>query len=861
MKISTNVHTIFLLVGSSECGKSTFAKNILIPSLSYRDDSRNYKTNIQYLSSDDIRREILGEDFDKHSTIMLEASEQAFELLFTKLKMVTTFPINAEFVIVDTTGLSESFRDQVVEIANENSYNVDLVLFDYKNIREYYSSDRSKKLIDNHVRRLRTEVIPNIKRNNYRNIHRIREKNFLNPTNFEIKVDNMEDYIFRKLPTKYKYTIVGDVHEQVLTFQKLLSKAGFTVQNNQIIESEKSSNHRILLVGDWIDKGSKVKEIIEFIYSNRTWFYFIKGNHENFVSKYLLGQLKDSSIDQSLVETYFTSIKTLEKDEELQGKFLELVNESKEFYHYIGEDFPSYYITHAPCKKKYIGKMDNNSSRHQRSFRIDRNQPIQEQLQFLAEEAVSNHPYHVFGHVASKKLIRIKNKFGIDTGAASGNQLTSIRIYSNNPYLYSVPSVGEDVVNKEELPELFKGREKSINLYELDQRDKRRLNYVLKNSINYISGTMSPADKDTNANDLESLKQGLQYFKDKKVQEVVLQPKYMGSRCNIYLSKSIEDCYAVSRNGYRVKNVDLSGVYTKLLERFTSFMEKENIKTLILDGELLPWSVLGTGLIEGKFNVLSKSLRSELSILKETGFDEHLNKLISRYEQTDFHNEVNHTTKQVLTNKYGHNDYSTFSAVKETLKSYVPIKKHEELLDIYDEQLIIYGAESEIEYKPFNLLKMVYENGEEKLPSLTTAEIFSLVSDDDYLVLSLDDEYYFENANRYYETLTTTRKMEGVVIKPNHKTFNSAPFLKVRNADYLTLVYGYDYKLEHKYQKLIKQKRINKKINASIKDYILGQKMLEYPLSSISNDNEQYKQLIANKLFEEQQAKEIDPRL
>lgn len=861
MKISTKVHTIFLLVGSTECGKSTFAKNILIPSLSHEDHSRHFKTNVQYISSDDIRREVLGANYDKHSRIMFEASEQSFELLFTKLRMVTSFPINAEFIVVDTTGLSEDFREEVIEIAKENSYHVDLILFDYKNVRDYYHSDRSKKLIENHVRRLRNEVIPNLKRGKYENVHRIREKNFLDPSLFEVVIENMEDFLSRKLPIDYNYTIVGDIHEQVQALQALLSKAGFPIQNNIIEETEKNRNHRILLVGDWIDKGRKTKEIIEFLYANRSWFYLVKGNHENFVSKYLQGELKNSSIDQNLLESFFTSIQALEQDEELRKKFFELVKESKEFFHFIGEDLPSYFITHAPCKKKYIGKMDTNSSRHQRTFRLDRSKAVEEQLSFLNDEAVSNHPYHIFGHVATKKMFRIKNKYGIDTGAASGNELTSIRIYSNNPFLVSVKAIDEEVVKKEELPIIFTQREKSININELDHKDKKRLDYVLKNSINFISGTMSPADKDAKSNELESLQQGLQYFKDRNVKEVVLQPKYMGSRCNIYLSLSIEECYAVSRNGFRVKNVDLTSIYSTLLKRFSDYMKEKNIKILILDGELLPWSTLGKGLIEDKFNVLSKSLRNELQLLKETGFDQHFNQLHERYKESGFHEEVSKSTKQELSNKYGHNDYSTFNAVKDSLKSYVPVEKHEELLDIYDQQLVLYGSESSIEYKPFNILKMISNDGTEQFSTLTSSEVFSLLSDDDYLVLSLDDVNFFDQANAYYQTLTTNRKMEGVVIKPNHQTHNCVPFLKVRNPEYLTLVYGYDYKLQHKYQKLMNQKRISKKLNVSLKEHNLGQKMLEFPLASIQIENEEYKQLAANKIFEEQKEKGIDPRL
>lgn len=72
MEIQTRVHTIFLLVGATECGKSTFAKEVLIPQLKLEDVSKGLRTNVQYLSSDSIRQEILGYDYDKYDQVMLE---------------------------------------------------------------------------------------------------------------------------------------------------------------------------------------------------------------------------------------------------------------------------------------------------------------------------------------------------------------------------------------------------------------------------------------------------------------------------------------------------------------------------------------------------------------------------------------------------------------------------------------------------------------------------------------------------------------------------------------------------------------------------------------------------------------------
>ncbi|UFJ41725.1 ATP-binding protein [Brevibacillus humidisoli] len=167
MLIKTSLHTVFLLVGPTECGKSTFSDKVLVPQLQFYDPAKNYRTNVQVISSDDIRREILGYAYDKDDAVMMEASEQAFDLLECKLRAVTSFPINAEFVVVDTKGLSEEFRNQVCHIAEQNNYHVEVILFDYKDAGEYYLEEtKNRSLIAKDVRRLRMEVMPSLQKNN-----------------------------------------------------------------------------------------------------------------------------------------------------------------------------------------------------------------------------------------------------------------------------------------------------------------------------------------------------------------------------------------------------------------------------------------------------------------------------------------------------------------------------------------------------------------------------------------------------------------------------------------------------------------------------------------------------------------------
>jgi hypothetical protein len=87
----------------------------------------------------------------------------------------------------------------------------------------------------------------------------------------------------------------------------------------------------------------------------------------------------------------------------------------------------------------------------------------------------------------------------------------------------------------------------------LDDKERKRLFHLVKNQVQYLSGTMAPAAADKEKNDLESLEKALDYYRQQEVDQVVLEPKYMGSRANVYLFDKLEDCYAISRKGYKIR--------------------------------------------------------------------------------------------------------------------------------------------------------------------------------------------------------------------------------------------------------------------------------------------------------------------
>jgi len=891
-KIKTQVHTIIMLVGPSGSGKSTFSKHILIPALrkSYNSD-KNFQPNVQYISSDDIRHQLLGIEADKFDSVMMESSGLAFKMLFTRLDLVTSYPINAEYVILDTTGLSDIFRNEVYDIVVKNNYNLDVIIFDYKNISEYKKTfehenlkgkEPNRRLIANHVKRLRTEVMKTIKRGMYRNISKIRSKDFLledvanamlTPQNYDIEILDNERYEKNILSSKYDWIVIGDVHGCINELKNLLIKYGFEIDANELKDTDKTTNKGLIFAGDLLDKSSdkELEETIRFIHKNMgifgDRFQLIMGNHEEMIWKWITKhnslEITEKRLEQKAL--YYNTTFLLEKNDELKAMFFDIFSAMKGWVKTIGTHKKSFIVTHAPCENKYLEKMDNKSLIKQyiclsRSKNKDKSND--EITPYLMEEAVNNYPIHIFGHLGQTNVRTFKNKVCIDTGCIYGSVLTGYSVTdSHKPFIQQIKSQQLVYIDNDLNSKLFSidsHKEKStVRIEALSESDQRRLNYIVKSGVCYIGGTIAPADKDEETGEFESLKSGLHHYKG-NVDGVILEPKYMGSRSQMYLNRDIDKCYATSRNGYKIKGIDLTELFKKELETHKKLMDKLDVVEITFDGELMPWAAMGEGLIDKQFKVIDYAIKSEIDFLEENGFDESFGVLVDEWTQSDYDTIKNSLNKQQLSKQFGH-VHNNYKCIKPEVERWQPIEKHREGWEIYTEQVKIYGSTNEpVHYKPFRILKGKKTDGTMLDIKINTVQQFSIINNDNIHVVNFNDPDYIAKAEYWFNEMTVDYKLEGCVIKPIDIEFDNSitPYMKVRNSRYLTIIYGYDMYFPKKFEKLFKQKNIRRKVNASKIEYRLGEKMLSLDINS-----DEFKQTVANFMFENEKEKDIDPRL
>lgn len=407
----------------------------------------------------------------------------------------------------------------------------------------------------------------------------------------------------------------------------------------------------------------------------------------------------------------------------------------------------------------------------------------------------------------------------------------------------------------------------------------KRIFHLIKNKVNFISGTVAPApsSKKENYLNIEDLKIGFEILLKQYDSNCVIsaQPKYMGSRCNVYLFANKPDlCYSVSRNGFLItkERVNMESIYHKLLDKLGLWMNQNNIKMVILDGELLPWSALGKYLIENDFIPVKAGLEVEIECSKKFGFDYNYNQMKENLNNLIHEKELKIQNKKILSNNFQlhHHQLQIFNAYLESKLYLQPTEQMENLLNIYSRQMDLYGTEGELDYKPFSILKIIYNDEFESIPlldhSITQSQMYEMlysgIQAESQLILNINEnniESEYSKLKEWFEKKTIHEGYEGIMLKPDIIKIDKLPLLKVRNQEYLSIIYGYDYKLEHNYSELVKKKTTSRKIYQSIKEFKLGLNLLTMKYTNL--DSDEYKSRLENFINCELDGNNLDPRL
>jgi len=387
---------------------------------------------------------------------------------------------------------------------------------------------------------------------------------------------------------------------------------------------------------------------------------------------------------------------------------------------------------------------------------------------------------------------------------------------------------------------------------------KNRIDRFCENKINAFSPTISPAPKSFERNEIESIDEGVRYFFERGITEIVVQRKYMGSYCDIYLQKNLDETYFVSRNGYLVNHIELDRAIQACRDLHRRF-DWTNLQTVIIQSEMMPWSALGKTLIDNEFGGYLNVHQNHCKHLEESGLYAKMDAAKQSKSYCCYRDyRAEHSMDEVKQHFPAHivRQYESLSAFK--LHNLSDYRKQ---INIYTTQIECFGKEGDIYFKPFNILKKVFDDGSELL--VNDNRSYSEVNDDEFLTLPTSNE---EEMNRSIEKIyewfaqLEAKNEEGIVIKAR-KAFikNIPPALKVRNNQYLVMIYGIDFQTD--YAQYFQKRKITRKLECSINDWMLNWEMLNVKQADINEENYLLKNLVFDRIKGELIEATLDTRL
>jgi hypothetical protein len=387
---------------------------------------------------------------------------------------------------------------------------------------------------------------------------------------------------------------------------------------------------------------------------------------------------------------------------------------------------------------------------------------------------------------------------------------------------------------------------------------KNRIDEFCKNKVNAFSPTISPAPKSPERNEIESIYEGVRYFFERGITEIIVQRKYMGSYCDIYLQKNLDETYFVSRNGYLVNHIDIEQAKQaccKLHRRF----DWENLQTVIIQSEMMPWSALGQGLIDNEFIGYLNVHQNHCNYLEHSN----LYAKIAAVKQSEPYRQymnyrAGHSIKEIKEHFPAHviRQYESLTAFK-----VLDLSDYKKYIDVYATQIAHFGQTSDIYFKPFNILKKVFDNGSELLVNDNMS--YCEVNDDEFLNLPMGNG---EEMNRSVEKIykwfaqLEAENEEGIVIKPRQAFIkNIPPALKIRNNQYLVMIYGIDFQTNYAHN--LQKRKVTQKLDCSINDWMLNWEMLKIKYADINEENYFLKNIVLDRIIGEQVEATLDIRL
>lgn len=611
---------LVVLIGATGSGKSTFARKHFKPT--------------EVISSDYCRGLVADDENDQ------SASKAAFEVLhFIAGQRLAA----GRLTVVDATSVQAEARRQLVELARRYDVLPVAIVLDMPEEvcaeRNAARPDRAglpRAVIQRHRRDLRRSL-RGLEREGFRKVHVLRSVEEAEAAEVVLE-KRFNDLTHLSGP----FDIIGDIHGCSSELETLLAKLGYE-------DGVHPAGRTAVFVGDLVDRGPDspgvLRRVMGMVKSGNA--LCVPGNHENKLGRYLKGSKVQRT--HGLAETI----------EQLEGEPEEFVQEVREFIrglvsHYV-LDGGRLVVCHAGLPEKYHGRTSGRVRSHALygdttgetdEFGLPVRYPWAEE--YRGKAAV------VYGHTPVPNTAWINNTICLDTGAVFGGKMTALRWPERELVEVPAEKVWYEPVKPlaAEAPGGLDGR--PLDLADVHGRrvvETRHLGNVTVREENaaaalevmsrfavdprlvpYLPPTMAPtatSHEGARGGSADEARGGAadgyflehpaeafaQYRKD-GIAQVVCEEKHMGSRATVLLCKDADaarERFGVdgptgsvyTRTGRPFfKDPEITEeVLTRLRAAVTDAGLWEELATdwLLIDGELLPWSLKSGGLLRNQY--------------------------------------------------------------------------------------------------------------------------------------------------------------------------------------------------------------------------------------------------------------------
>lgn len=810
---------LVLMIGPSASGKSTVARRLF--------------ESTEILSSDHYRA-IASNDTQDQS-----ATPDAFELLHHAARIRLRRRL---LTVIDATNLDPTHRAALAQIARDHdcptiAVNLEISLAECLRRNEARQTGSIPPQAIRRQAQSSRQAARQLKRERHRTVFTLTEPSHCDQLNL---VRSPGRFDRRDLAGPFDF--IGDVHGCHEELRTLLFRLGYSQADVPVHPEGRIA----VFVGDLVDRGPGSLEVLQTVIGmvKAQSALAVKGNHDDKFMRYLRG--RDVTINHGLERTIS---QTAHLDAAERKAIADFINELP--VHYM-LDQGRVAVAHAGITPEYqnrnsgritqfcmYGPTNAGSDADTDPDRVDWTRDYRHTVKVI------------YGHTANAFAAWSNNTVNLDTGCVYGGALTALS-YPEDVFT-TVPALRQHYPNSRplepppghriEAPRPLESRDvtgrltvhtETLGEVHVDpEHAAAALEHVSRFAVDprwlvYVPPTVSPTRTSSRPDLLEHTDDAVEYYLENRISEIILQEKHMGSRGVLIVARdehSVADAFhlqpasagaAYTRTGrpfFRSPSLE-----TSVLDRSRQAIETaglwEQLETdfLVLDCEIMPWSLKGQDLITSIYAPTGHAANTTLALAHER-----LQQALARGIDTS-------QLIQSVTERR-----SEVDLFREAYARYCRPVHHVR----------------DVSIAPFQLLASRGQNlaRRDHRWHMATADAIAHSAPDlfrptRHLVLRTDQPDAKDQAEQFFFELTASG-LEGLVIKPlpepepnpeaptqPRSSRQVQPALKVRGPSYLTIIYGPEYHLPNNLKRL-RSRSLAAKRSMALRQHALGMESLD----------------------------------